>query len=393
MRAANSRIRAFGLAMLVFHLACGVKENPRPSAEPPDRALFVADSYQFPGETWTEVEDPGEWGWSSAQLAEARADFERLDSAAVMIVHRGVLIASWGEVATRYNGASLRKAFLGGLVGQEVAAGRLDIESTLAELGIDDSSNPLTPIERRARVADLLQSRAAVYLPAIHEAPSWKRFRPERGAHAPGESWFYSNWGFNALGTIFERSSGVSIPRAFAERIAEPIGMEDFRVEDVHYLERGDLSERLQDNDSEHPAAIFMISARDCARFGLLYLAGGRWGDRQVVPADWVERIPRASVETHPALRGDRYGYLWWVSPAESALGLAIGHASIKATGGRGEKIVVVPELDLVVVHRLAGGGVSLASQLRRRFLGAPSVDAEQFNELMRKIVAAHPAG
>ncbi len=69
----------------------------------------------------------------------------------------------------------------------------------------------------------------------------------------------------------------------------------------------------------------------------------------------------------------------------------AVGHAVYKATGGRGHKLVLVPDLDLVVVHRLATGGVSLASQLRRRFLGAPAVDDGEFNELMRRIVTAHP--
>ena len=109
------------------------------------------------------------------------------------------------------------------------------------------------------------------------------------------------------------------------------------------------------------------------------------------MPADWVERSTSDHVATHEAFEGDRWGYLWWVSPPESALGRAVGHGVYKATGGRGHKLVVVPELDLVVVHRLATGGVGLASQLRRRFFGAPSVDDGEFNELMRRIVAAHP--
>ncbi len=393
-RAGNRSGRGGGRApaglLLLAVLSCGPPSGPAARLDP---AAFGAGRYQYPQAAWAEVERPGEWGWSAAGLARAREYFDGLDSAAVMVVHRGVPVAAWGDVAARYNGQSIRKAMLGALLGQEVEAGRLRLDATLAELGIDDSSNPLTPEERQARVVDLLQARGAVYLPAIYEAPSWKRRKPERGSHAPGEAWFYSNWGFNALGTLFERVSGGTIEGEFQRRVADPIGMEDFRPRDVHYLTRNSLTERIQKNDSEHRAYVFMVSARDLARFGLLYLSGGRWAGEQVAPANWVERSLFDHVATHEALGGDRWGYLWWVSPADSALGRAVGHAVYKATGGRGHKVVLVPDLDLVVVHRLATGGVGLASQLRRRFFGAPSVNDGEFNELMRRIVAAHPGG
>ena len=167
--------------------------------------------------------------------------------------------------------------------------------------------------------------------------------------------------------------------------------MEDYRPRDVQYVRRGDVTERILGNDSEHAAYVFMVSGRDLARFGLLYLAGGRWGERQVVPAGWVERSTTDTVATLDSLEGDRYGYLWWVSPPESALGRVLGHASFKATGGRGHAVLVVAGLELVVVHRLATGGVGLASQLYRRFTTPPDVNDQQFQELMRRIVAAHP--
>lgn len=374
--------------VLLAALSCGPPSGP---ATPLDRAAFEAGRYQCPGAGWADVQRPEEWGWSAAGLARARDYFAGLESAAVMIVHRGVPVAAWGDVAARYNGQSIRKALLGALLGQEVEAGRLRLGATLAELGIDDRSNPLTQEEKQARVVDLLQARGGIYLPAIYEAPGWRRHRPPRGAHPPGEAWFYSNWGFNALGTIFERVSGGTIEDEFERRVADPIGMEDYRPRDVRYLTRDSLTERIQKNDSEHRAYVFMISTRDLARFGLLYLSGGRWDGEQVVPAGWVERSTADHVATHDRLEGDRWGYLWWVSPPDSALGRAVGHTVYKATGGRGHKLALVPDLDLVVVHRLATGGVGLASQLRRRFFGAPSVDDGEFNELMRRIVAAHP--
>ena len=333
----KQRVRA---AVVVLGLClgggCGPSGQGEVGGPPPDRAAFEAGVLQFPGPTWVPVERPSNWGWSEEKLAEAWSATSRRssDTSSVMVVHRGVLIDSWGDIETRYNGQSIRKALLGALLGQEVERGRLDPQSTLADLGIDDRAQPLRPEEREARVLDLLQSRSGIYLSASYEAGSWKRRKPERGAHRPGETWYYNNWGFNALGSVFEATCGSSIHEAFAERVAEPIGMEDFRPRDVHYVRRGDVTERILGNDSEHAAYVFMVSGRDLARFGLLYLAGGQWRDRQVVPAGWVERTTTDTVATLDSLEGDRYGYLWWVSPPESALGQVLGHSSFKATGG-----------------------------------------------------------
>lgn len=358
---------------------------------PPDDGRFDEGRLQFPKSSWVAVARPDDWGWSSEQLERARERFDALDSASLMVVHRGVLIASWGDVAARYNGQSIRKPLLGALLGQEEAAGRLDLEATLAELGIDDRSQPLTEAERSARLVDLLHSSGGIYLSSIYEAPGWKRSKPERGSASPGQRWFYNNWEFNALGTIFERASGQSIHQAFADRIATPLGMKDYRPKDVQYLTAGSPTERMRGNRSQHRAYVFMISTRDLARFGLMVQANGRWQDRQVVPAEWIERSLADTVETHPRMGGDRFGYLWWVSPAESSMGRAAGATVFKATGGRGHKLLVIPELELVVVHRLDEGGVGLFAQLGRRFLGGPRVSEDDFAKLLEEIVAAHP--
>ena len=83
-----------------------------------------------------------------------------------------------------------------------------------------------------------------------------KKTRPARGSHAPGTFWYYNNWDFNALGSIFEKRTGLKIGDAFYERIAKPIGMQDFQPSDVYYL-GGPVS--------VHSAYQFEISARDLA--------------------------------------------------------------------------------------------------------------------------------
>jgi len=59
--------------------------------------------------------------------------------------------------------------------------------------------------------------------------------RPERSSPAPGTFWYYNNWDFNALGTIFDQLSGEeSIYTEFEKRIAGPIGMQDYHPAELH---------------------------------------------------------------------------------------------------------------------------------------------------------------
>ncbi len=57
-------------------------------------------------------------------------------------------------------------------------------------------------------------------------------------------------------------------------------------------------------------------SARDLTRFALLYLAGGKWRDRQIVPAQWVKDTTRPYSQSGV---GPGYGYLWWTGFVDNA--------------------------------------------------------------------------
>ena len=393
---------AFGALTLLMVLAAALglvawrkASTPLEPADPRPRAAsgsfdpeaYDAGELQFPGVSWDPVPagELGRLGWSEEKLAEAHAWARSLDTSSVMVVHRGVPVAVWGDVARRENSQSVRKSLLSSLFGFLVTDGRLSLDATLAELGVTDDP-PLTEAERRATVRDLLLSRSGVYHSALYEVGSWKRRIPERGSHRPGEHWYYNHWGFNALATIFERSAGRPPDGAFADWVAEPIGMEDVRPEDVVYLTRDHPAEKAMGNESDHPAYVFMISARDLARFGLLYLADGVWDGRRVLPAGWVEESTLGSAR-ETGIENLRYGYMWWVyPPTESRPG-----PIVVARGGRGHRLMIFPDLDLVVVHRIPTGGVGLASQLFRRFVWHAAVSDGQLDELVRRILAAHP--
>ena len=126
----------------------------------------------------------------------------------------------------------MRKSLLNALYGIAVAEGKIDINRTLADIGIDDRAPSLSDAERQATVRDLLMSRSGIYHPVAYEAPDQKVRRPPRDSHAHGSFWYYNNWDFNVLGFIYERLTGGRIFQDFEALIARPLGMEDFKASD-----------------------------------------------------------------------------------------------------------------------------------------------------------------
>jgi hypothetical protein len=164
----------------------------------------IGDGSGYPGPTWDVVTSPEDLGWSSGRLEEARDYSSEIGSGAVVIVDRGILIDQWGQTSTNWIVQSVRKSFMSALYGIYESAGMINLTATLGELGIDDSIPPsLTEAEKQATVEKLLQARSGVYHEAAAESQSMKDARPERGSHPPGTHYYYNNWDFNALGTIF----------------------------------------------------------------------------------------------------------------------------------------------------------------------------------------------
>jgi len=281
---------------------------------------------------------PEEIGWSSVKLEEAKNYAEQIGSAAVMALYEGKVFFSWGKINQKYLIHSIRKPFLCALYGIYVKRGLIDLDRNLDELEIDDIPPGLTPEEKKATVRDLLMSRSGVYHEAAAEAQVMIKSRPERGSHAPGTFFYYNNWDFNVLGTIFEKLTGKKIFEAFKEEIADPIGMQDFLLSDCRY--------QREWKKSKHPAYHFRMTARDMARFGLLYQNKGKYGDKQIIPPEWIaESTTPYSINN---LDGDGYGYMWSIIPEESGLGNGFYH-----TGTGVHLLAVLPDTKLVLVHRV----------------------------------------
>ena len=211
---------------------------------------------KFPGKEWDHV-SAAQSGWSDAALADAQAWSQKINSTAVMVVHHGSVVAEWGDTAARTELASVRKSLLSALICIAVSEHKISLDKTLGELGIDDNPPSLTDTEKKATVRMLLQARSGVYHPALYETAAMARKRPARGSHDPGTFWYYNNWDFNVLGTIYEHATGTGIYDALDRLIAQPIGMQDYRPQDGVYF---------PGPASSHRAYPLRMSARDLAR-------------------------------------------------------------------------------------------------------------------------------
>ncbi len=150
-------------------------------------------------------------------------------------------------------------------------------------------------------------------------------------AHEPGGFWAYSSGTTNIISRCAARAAGAFGPdfEAFMRaRLFDPIGMTT-------------PAPRFDAAGVFIGSSFCFCSARDFARLGLLYLRGGVWDGRRILPEGWVDyaRTPTPRQPTDE----QAYGAQWW-------LGLA-GPGSFSAQGYEGQYIAVVPDLDLVVVR------------------------------------------
>lgn len=314
-------------------------------ATTPEQSLPAETAAVFPLVSWEQMPDSRLSNACKNALAAARDYLRTLDTTAVMAVKDGRVLFSYGPVETTSILFSVRKSILAMMYGKYVANGTVDAEKTLDDIGIDDLGG-LLPLERQARLRDLLTARSGIYHAAANDGDDLA-YAPPRGSQTPGTYFLYNNWDFNAAGTAFEILTGRSIYKAFAEDIAEPLQLEDF--DPGRHKRTGDGTK------SRHLAYHFYLSTRDMARIGYLMLRNGNWRGRQLIPTDWIATITSRvtpSTEMHPphvARRGFSYGYLWWLLEEPTASPLS---ESYMAWGVHGQYILVIPKRHMVIAHK-----------------------------------------
>ncbi len=156
--------------------------------------------------------------------------------------------------------------------------------------------------------------------------------------HPPGEHFYYSSGTSNILAAILAEALAGSnasaaereaaVRKLIADDLAGPLGMTS-------------ADPRFDTAGTFVGSSYFYATARDFARFGLLYLRDGVWDGRRLLPEGWVD-----AARTPQALEPDSlnwYGQHWWVYPCS--------HGTFRASGYEGQAVAVVPGLDLVIVR------------------------------------------
>lgn len=293
-----------------------------------------ASGDRVPGEGWMRYADVEQAGFDAAKLQAARSTWEGLPSSAFLVIADGSVVAAWGEVERRFMCHSVRKSFLTALYGIYWDLGEIELNKTLADLGIDDVPDPLLETERRARILDLLKARSGVFHPAAYAGRTDSR---PRGSEGPGRYFAYNNWDFNTAAAILMEETGDDVFEAFDLNFGQPLQMEDWRVSDGYY--------HYERDKSRYPAYPFRMSARDAARFGLLFARDGMWDNERILSEHWVHRSS-ALYSIDSDVMG--YGFMWWVfrEPRFTR------HGMFAALGVGNQLIAVLPKSDMVIVNR-----------------------------------------
>lgn len=154
---------------------------------------------------------PSEAGFSPDSLNKLSTFLEHSGTLSMVLAYDGKILFEWGDIYQRHTIHSIRKAILNSIYGIYVGKGIIDTSLTINDLNIDDIYPSLTENEKSARIADLLKSRSGVYHSAAATSRGMEAQKPKRGSHKSNEAYYYNNWDFNVLGTVFEMITEISI--------------------------------------------------------------------------------------------------------------------------------------------------------------------------------------
>jgi CubicO group peptidase (beta-lactamase class C family) len=175
-----------------------------------------------------------------------------------------------------------------------------------------------------------------------------------RLATTPGSSFAYSSATSQLLSAVVADATGVSTLAFARARLFGPLGIHSAKAPEpvfvahpspatVKAYERAPVAWPTDPQGYQLGFSLLKLPSRDLAKFGYLYLNGGRWDTTQVIPAGYVADSTRPHSTPPPDGPGESYGYQWWVTSQA-------GHPSYLAHGRDGQLVQVVPDLDLVVV-------------------------------------------
>ena len=326
----------------------------------PPRTRVEAPAPADPSRPWPQgnapTPEPGPRWDAVLERAFSEPDARKLRrTRAVVIVKDGRLhaerYAPGFDSAMPLCGWSMTKSVLNALMGLSVGAGRLSLDRTKL---LPEWSSPGDP-RGKIRLEDLLRMRSGLEFAEIYSDPlrdvtqmlfarpsAWTFAADKPLAHPPGTFWSYSSGTTNILWRVLRRAledageDALSFPQ---RALFGPLGMRSAVLE--------------PDAGGDFVFSSFLYaSARDWARFGLLYAQNGVWEGRLLLPEGWVKE----SRTPTPQSPEGRYGAHWWLKipkefGGESAAARRVPGDAFFALGHEGQTLAVIPSKGLVALR------------------------------------------
>jgi CubicO group peptidase (beta-lactamase class C family) len=287
-----------------------------------------------------------------AELYYNAAELETIYS--LLVIKDGYLIAedyfNEGSINQKDRMQSVTKSYTSALVGIALEQGYLSsVEQKMMDFFPELADQITDPRKEQITIRHMLQMRAGY---PWEESTSelfemlYGGFRPSLLVEVPlvsdpGTQFEYSSLTSHLLGIIVARATDTDLKSFAQENLFAPLDV--------------DMGDWIQDWEGYYNGhADLYFSARDMARFGLLYLNDGEYRGNQVISADWVhDSLQRYSEKINatggfPAnwglsLKDIGYGYQWWSARAG-------GHLYSLAWGHGGQQIVLLEEFNMVIV-------------------------------------------
>jgi CubicO group peptidase (beta-lactamase class C family) len=296
---------------------------------------------------------------------DAIGPFRDRGGATGIIVRHGYIVAEWGDPQRVDVTFSVTKSFLSTVVGLAFDRGLIadvhaPVRTALAPIVAavrPDSFEVLLPFEsehNRRVTWDHLLRQTSDWQGSLWGKPDWAD-RPRGDLDAwrarprtePGTAYAYNDVRVNLLALAATDVWRRPLPLVLHEYVMEPIGASNtwrwYGYDNSWIVLDGRLVQSV--SGGAHWGGGMFISARDMARFGLLTLRRGRWGERQLLSEQWLVHATTPGVN-------DAYGYMnFFLNTGRRALPAAPEQAFYHL--GAGSNIIYVdPVNDLVVVAR-----------------------------------------
>jgi CubicO group peptidase (beta-lactamase class C family) len=285
-----------------------------------------------------------------------------------LVIVKGYVVASFGDPTAVDPTYSVAKSMLSTLAGIAVRDGRLNLDEpvgrTIKDGGYDSPQN--APVTWRMHLQQESEWEGEMF-GKRHDFVGRDAFgegeRAPRALQAPGTFYEYNDVRINRFGVSLLRTFGAPLPDVFRTEVMEPLGASTTWKWVPYVNSWMDVGGRRMPSVSGGTrwGGGMWIHAYDMARFGYLWLRGGVWQGRRILPESYVKAA------LTPSAHGPDYGYLWWLNTqGKNYPGLPA--TAYGARGAGGNVITIVPDRDLLVVLRWHQGN---EAEVVRRVLAA----------------------